>query len=156
MGILALDLGTKTGFAIERNGVVVSGTQDFQPKRFESSAMRFIRFVEFLDTTRNASDVVHVVYEEVRRHMGVDAAHAYGGFMSHLLAWCEVHKLPCEAYPVGSIKKAWTGKGNASKEAMIAEAKRRGFDVGDDNEADALAMLDMAMGGLPSPVGSVL
>jgi Holliday junction resolvasome RuvABC endonuclease subunit len=47
---------------------------------------------------------------------------------------------------VGTIKKHWTGKGNATKEAMIAEATRRGFTVKNSDEADALALLDFALG----------
>jgi Holliday junction resolvasome RuvABC endonuclease subunit len=39
--------------------------------------------------------------------------------------------------PVGTIKKAATGKGNASKADMIAAAKRAGCFTEDDNEADA-------------------
>ena len=42
---------------------------------------------------------------------------------------------------VGTVKKAWTGKGNATKDDMIAEAERRGMKVIDDNHADALAIL---------------
>ena len=38
-----------------------------------------------------------------------------------------------------------TGKGNAGKAEMIAAAKARGFDPVDDNQADALALLDWAM-----------
>lgn len=86
-----------------------------------------------------------VYFEEVRRHVGVDAAHAYGGFMAHLTAWCEHHQIPYQGVPVGTIKKHATGKGNASKDAMIAAARERGLDPQDDNEADALALLDFAM-----------
>jgi Holliday junction resolvasome RuvABC endonuclease subunit len=86
-----------------------------------------------------------VVFEEVRRHAGVDAAHAYGGFMAHLTAWCEHHQIPYQGVPVGSIKKHATGKGNAGKAEMIAAAKARGITPVDDNHADALALLDWAM-----------
>ena len=41
---------------------------------------------------------------------GVDAAHAYGGFMAHLTAWCEHHQIPYQGVPVGTIKKHATGK----------------------------------------------
>lgn len=147
MAVLALDLGTKTGFAYRsESGVVISGTQNLTPKRFESSAMRFIRFIEFLDQMNGEHKLEHIGYEEVRRHVGTDAAHTYGGFMSHLLSWCEKNDVPCEAYPVGTIKKFWTGKGNASKDMMIQEAHDRGFVVTDDNAADALAILHMMIG----------
>ena len=86
-----------------------------------------------------------VFFEEVRRHAGVDAAHAYGGFLAHVTAWCEHHEIPYEAVPVGTIKRHATGKGNANKDAVIAAVRNLGFDPADDNEADALAILDWAM-----------
>jgi Holliday junction resolvasome RuvABC endonuclease subunit len=61
--------------------------------------------------------------------------------MATLTAWAELHGIPCEGVPVGTIKRHATGKGNASKEAMIAAARARGFNPADDNEADAIALL---------------
>jgi Holliday junction resolvasome RuvABC endonuclease subunit len=55
--------------------------------------------------------------------------------------------IPYQGVPVGSIKKHATGKGNASKEMMIAAAKARGFRPADDNEADALAILHWVIEG---------
>ena len=60
-----------------------------------------------------------VYFEEVRRHMGVDSAHVYGGLLATLTAWCEHHQIPYQGVPVGTIKKNATGKGNASKDEMI-------------------------------------
>lgn len=74
-----------------------------------------------------------------------DAAHAYGGFMAHLTAWCEHHQIPYRGVPVGTIKKHATGKGNAGKDAVIAAVRAWGFDPADDNEADALAILRWAI-----------
>jgi Holliday junction resolvasome RuvABC endonuclease subunit len=41
--------------------------------------------------------------------------------------------------PVGTVKKTATGRGNASKEDMMAAARARwpGWEPVDDNEADA-------------------
>ena len=75
----------------------------------------------------------------------MDAAHAYGGFMGHLTAWCEHHNIPYQGVPVGTIKKHATGKGNAGKSEMIVAAKVRGHNPVDDNEADALALLHWAI-----------
>ena len=47
--------------------------------------------------------------------------------------------------PVATIKKHATGKGNAGKDLVIAAMRARGFDPGDDNEADALAILQWAL-----------
>ena len=60
--------------------------------------------------------------------------------------WCDEHGIPHEGVPVGEIKRGWTGKGNAKKEAMIAEAVRRGYSPADDNEADAIALFTLKAG----------
>ena len=45
MTILALDLGTQTGWALAcRDGSLTSGSQSFKPQRFEGGGMRFLRF----------------------------------------------------------------------------------------------------------------
>jgi len=145
--ILALDLGTTTGWSLcSRDGLVSSGSESFKPQRFEGGGMRYLRFKRWLtDIKQCAGDLDLVVLEEVRRHAGVDAAHAYGGFLATLTAWCEHHQIAYQGVPVGTIKKHATGKGNAGKAEMIAAAKARGFDPSDDNEADALALLDWAL-----------
>jgi Holliday junction resolvasome RuvABC endonuclease subunit len=108
--------------------------------------MRYLRFKRWLTEIKQTTDGLDAVYfEEVRRHAGVDAAHAYGGFMAHLTAWCEHHQIPYQGVPVGTIKKHATGKGNAGKADMIAAMRARGFNPADDNEADALALLGWAL-----------
>lgn len=59
---------------------------------------------------------------------------------------------------VGSVR---TPKGNADKQAVIAAVRALGFEPQDDNEADALAILQWAManrvgfGATVSPVAPV-
>jgi Holliday junction resolvasome RuvABC endonuclease subunit len=145
--ILALDLGTTTGWAMRlADGVIVSSTMDFRSGRYEGGGMRFLRFRSWLDhllDSGKAIDLVH--FEEVRRHVGTDAAHLYGGFLAHLSAWCELKHIPYQGVPVGTIKRHATGKGNAGKEAVIAAMRSKGFNPEDDNEADALAILSWAI-----------
>lgn len=145
--ILALDLGTQTGWALMgRDASITSGAESFKPQRFEGGGMRYLRFKRWLTEVKQCADGIDlVVLEEVRRHAGVDAAHAYGGFLATLTAWCEHHQIPYQGVPVGTIKKHATGKGNAGKAEMIAAAKVRGFNPIDDNESDALALLDWAL-----------
>ncbi|MCL5459626.1 hypothetical protein M3M33_13405, partial [Loigolactobacillus coryniformis] len=50
--------------------------------------------------------------------------------------------IPCLGVGVGQIKKFWTGNGRATKEMMIAEANKRGFDTDNANCADAIALLN--------------
>jgi Holliday junction resolvasome RuvABC endonuclease subunit len=144
---LALDLGTHTGYACRTDnvGTTISGTWDFSTKRHEDAGMRFVRFREALVRMRLSNGVDKIYFEEVRRHAGTTAAHIYGGFVAMLKAFCVDTGVSYESVPVGDIKKYWTGKGNAKKDAMVAEARRRGYEPVDDNEADAIAILCMKM-----------
>ena len=146
--ILALDLGTTTGWALrDPAGSITHGFASFKPQRFEGGGMRFLRFKRWLTeikaTTEQGIDAV--CFEEVRRHLGVDAAHVYGGLMATLTAWCEHHQIPYEGVPVGTIKRHISGKGNASKDEVIRAVGELGFHVSDDNEADAIALLHLAI-----------
>lgn len=145
--ILSLDLGTTTGWALRnRHGQIVSGTAHFKPQRFEGGGMRYLRFESWLNEMQEVSGGIDAIYfEEVRRHLGVDAAHAYGGFLAHLGAWCEHRQIPYAGVPVGTIKKFITGKGNAGKSAVISAVRALGHRPEDDNEADALALLHYAI-----------
>jgi hypothetical protein len=145
--ILTLDLGTTLGWALRGDsGHIFSGTVCFKPRRFEGGGMRYLRFKRWLEETHRVSGGAKAVYfEEVRRHLGVDAAHVYGGFLAHLTAWCEHHEIPYQGVPVGTIKQFATGKGNAPKEAMIQAMQALGHAPADDNEADALALLHWAI-----------
>lgn len=143
MTTLALDLGTKTGWAVTRDGILVaSGWWDLKPKRIDSPGMRFIYFMGKLKAMREAyPDIGHVVYEAVARHAGTHAAHVYGGFQSHLTTWCHRNKVSYQGVPVGTLKKWATGKGNAGKPMMIEAARlKTGLDITDDNEADAVLL----------------
>ena len=140
--ILALDLGTITGWAISTDSHITSGTECFNNDRYSGGGMRFLRFRKWLDEMKSLNNGLDEVYfEEVRRHRGTDASHVYGGFMGHLTAWCEQEGIPYAGIPVGTIKKFMTGSGNAGKQAVIEAVKAKGCQPKDDNEADALALL---------------
>ena len=142
--ILAFDLGTKLGWATDVNGSVVSGTDIFAVDRFNGGGMRYLKFARWLDFIKDDA-TTEVWFEEVRRHAGTTAAHVYGGFLAVITAWCEKNELPYQGVPVGTLKKFWCGKGNASKQQMIDECIKRGLNPVDDNEADAIAILMYAL-----------
>ncbi|MCC6007230.1 MAG: hypothetical protein JJU40_06115 [Rhodobacteraceae bacterium] len=141
--ILALDLGTTTGWALRGlDGLITSGTVSLRPGRFDGGGMRYLRFTNWLtEIDRLSGPIAAIWFEEVRRHAGTDAAHVYGGLMASLTTWGELRGVPYEGVPVGTIKKFLTGQGNASKQAMIDAARARGYSPADDNEADAIAIL---------------
>lgn len=141
--ILALDLGTTTGWAIRTaEGVVLSGTVSFKPSRYDGGGMRYLRFRAWLEElAEDAGGLSAIWYEEVRRHLGTDSAHVFGGLLATLTAWAERRAIPYSGVPVGTWKKTVCGKGNAGKQDVIAAMRARCYRPADDNEADAMAIL---------------
>lgn len=145
MSILALDLGSRTGWAMRSSGQIFSGYVDFKGGRHEGGGMRFLRFRRWLDEQWLMKPTA-VYYEEVRQHRGTDAAHIYGGLLATLTAWCEEHHIPYCGVGVGTIKQFITGRGNANKLEVLTAVHAKGFaDVLDDNQSDALALLFWAI-----------
>ena len=83
--------------------------------------MRFLRFKRWLTEIKNTAGGIDVVYlEEVRRHAGTNAAHIYGGLAgASSPPGASTTEFPYQGVPVGTIKRHVTGKGNASKDAVI-------------------------------------
>src|SRR5262245_56034797 len=88
--ILALDLGTTTGYAIAAaDGAIASGPVSFRPSRYDGGGVRYLRFRAWLDGVANDAGGIGVIhYEGIRRHAGTDAAHVYGGLLATLTSWC--------------------------------------------------------------------
>jgi crossover junction endodeoxyribonuclease RuvC len=149
--ILALDFGTKLGWAVRtEQGGIYSGWLDLSNKRYEGGGMRFLKFETFLAEQHVQCGGIGALYfEEVRRHLGVSAAHIYGGFLAVASKFCEQRTIPYAGVPVQTIKKHATGKGNTKKEDVIAAMQAKGHDVKDDNQADALALLYCVLDGVP-------
>ncbi len=149
--ILAIDIGTKTGWASAiRSGCHInSGCENFTPKpetkkrKAEHPGQRFSSFACWL----NEQDIPDlVVYERVARHVGTRAAHVYGGLLAILMDWACTYEVPIKGVAVTSIKKHATGSGRADKQQMMDAAStiaHRGID--DDNEADAICLLNMEL-----------
>ncbi|WP_264376216.1 MULTISPECIES: RuvC family protein [unclassified Wolbachia] len=146
MSTLTLDLGKQTGWFILHNGVIQSGSESFHTSRFSGGGMHFLNFRSWLNEMKEKFPSIETVYfEEVRRHLGTDAAHCYGGFLAHLSAWCEENHIPYQSVPVKTIKRFITGKGNASKSEVIEAIREKSFSPRDDNQADALALMFYVM-----------
>lgn len=155
--ILALDPATKTGWAVrnDESGSIVSGVWDLSTGRHEGGGMRFLRFRAKLNEVFELQGKPRfVAYEEVSRHLGTTAAHVYGGLIAEATELCESLSIPYTAYPVGTIKKFATGKGNAGKAKMIKAAEKQwpGHTFEDDNEADARWIAELAYSKLPKKI----
>jgi Holliday junction resolvasome RuvABC endonuclease subunit len=151
MVVLALDLGTKTGWALyNSDDKILSGVEDFSLKVKEKNrpGKRFEKLEEFLNLMHQKYNINYVFFEKVmQHHKSRSAAAIYSGFWAILINYCEKNNIIYDGVAVGTIKRFIATKGNASKEDVIESVKNRGFsDIKDDNEADALALLLYALG----------
>lgn len=150
--VLALDLATQCGWALMANGVLTSGSAGFQ--RYAGSKSRpaehrgqpYLNFQRWLRERIQTDKPEVIVYEDVYRWSSGDAAKAYGAFRGTLMVNCAYYGLPVVGYAPGQIKKHFTGNGGAKKPLMMAVARKRWPDLPgdvDDNQCDALAILDL-------------
>ena len=151
--VLALDLGTTTGWADIAHGIIDSGSVSFARKQAtkkrpaSTPGEPYFLFEIWLNELIRSSKPEVIFYEEVYRWLGASAAHTFCGFRAVLLKTCHCKGINAKGYSPTEIKKFFTGKGNAKKEHMIAEAKMRWSDLAiiDDNQVDAIALLHFAI-----------
>jgi len=141
MKILALDLGTKTGWAGSVDKRVESGVQDFSLKRGESPGMRFVRFNSWLVEMIEVIEPDIVIYEQPHNRGGA-ATMVLNGMLAYVLEKCAKYEVEHEPVHSSTLKKFATGSGRAGKEDMIKVAQARFPEkkIIDDNEADALCI----------------
>ncbi|MCG2597376.1 crossover junction endodeoxyribonuclease RuvC [Achromobacter insuavis] len=147
VNILALDLGTKTGYAVRRrDGAMRYGTVDFTPRKSWTPGQRWARFRGWLADTVATFQIDAVVYERVVfGHSSAASSDVYGGFKALVELAADTHSLTLSSVAVPTVKKHFTGSGRADKDAMMAQAKARGFNPDSHNAADALAILHWAV-----------
>jgi len=169
---VALDMATNCGISFAwfdpEKPVTVAALQpifmgqlDLSTDKYESGALRFVRFLQFL---RELNPSI-VWFEDVKfsppagfnmKTIAQVMARTYptaefiGALKGLLCAYCEEHNVPCAGLPIGSIKKRATGKGNANKVEMIQACNAQfgtDFDTesyetsGVDNIADSAFIL---------------
>ena len=144
MNILAIDPATRCGWA---HCCGQSGTWDLSIRRDESAGMRLIRFRGKLQEIYEDVGIDLVVYEAARHA----AAKMQGALVVQaelqgvLKAWCEDNRIQYRGVSPASIKRGATGKGNANKEMVLKAAIARwpAVKINDDNQADALWLLEL-------------
>lgn len=129
--IIALDIGSKLGYYHE-------GDKKAYTLDLGKGDSRFLNLYQFLDSTKS-EDVTFVAYEAAPFQQGA-AIPIYHGLIGVLKLYCLEFDIPYVGIPVGTVKKAFTGKGNSNKAAMMKECDRRGMKYDDDNSSDAYAV----------------
>lgn len=142
MTILALDLGNKFGWATKQK-TIISGWERLTKGKCDPGK-KFVLFNHWLQEW-NDKKITDIYYEDVVRHCSRDNARAYCGYLSVLQSYAYKNNIQCIGAGVKQIKKFATGNGNATKQDMIDAAVQAGFDVQDDNQADAIHLLRYAI-----------
>lgn len=131
--ILALDIATKTGWRTPTS----SGVWDLKPTRGESAGMRVVRFKAKVKELLSLENINIVSYE---RPAGLQKSSIMvaSEMIGVLMDLCIELGIEYCSYSAKEIKKFATGNGNAGKPLMIQAARDLGFEVIDDNHADAI------------------
>ncbi len=144
--ILALDLASRTGWA---HSLGASGVQDFTPRRGDSPGMRWIEFRGWLNRLLDSAPADIIVYEQAH-HRGGAATHVAHALIGAVESIAAERKIEITSRHTATIKKHATGSGRANKEEMFQAAREKWADrtLADDNEADALWLLDLVLSDL--------
>lgn len=142
--ILALDLATESGWAVQRgDGVVVTGIAVFVSRL--NPGWRWSRFYGWLNDLIEFEKPELVVYESPFVHMkhrsGLGLSYGFVA-LTELLA--SKHEVKCYGVAPRALKKWATGHGNADKLTMLRFARSMGWNLSNDNEIDARFLLHFA------------
>lgn len=181
--VMGLDLATAAGYCYRYHrlsngdpvGPIYLGTWDLSAGSFDSGAIRFARLRKLLCDLSPGL----VGYEDAKAQLsdfklsgpkgmvfghilsGMRSSELFGAYKATLACWAEELNVPCQGFNVSTIKKRATGKGNASKETIIASASADlGVTLdpeasGVDNAADAFyiytLVVEQVLPGLITP-----
>lgn len=148
MRILAIDPATNCGWAIGDVSFFAPtwGVWDLSTRRDESTGMKLLRLEsKLMEIHKNG--IALIVFEAARHAMPkMQGALVHQAKLQGIIErFAERKNIPCRGYSSKEIKLYATGKGNTSKDQVIAAARTRfGYDGNDDNEADALSLCHLA------------
>lgn len=137
--ILALDISLNVGWALGAAGEQIAfGTRIFKGISGDDARVgrRFRAWVdEFLAEKKPAAVVIE------RPFLRGDSSWLLFGMAWEAHRAAECLNIPRYDYAPNTIKKFMTGDGRAKKPQMVQAARLRGYNVGTDHEADAIALL---------------
>lgn len=147
---IGIDLGSKCGVAWTAGSTIYGAKTmlwDLKHKPKEHGGARFARFRRSLTALlAEPQQEYRIYFERVMRHLSSDSAHVYGALWGAMLEVCMTRQIKPVGVPVPTLKKYATGRGNADKSQMIRAANERlAWGGSDDNEADALWLLDFGL-----------
>lgn len=137
--IIALDLASNTGWATNPPNEEPQFGTEVLPKTGKEVGPFVEAFHKFLVQKIEIEKPVLIIYEQpsIFAKTTPDAVIKLNGLATHC-EWVAHRKgIVVRAANPSRLKKFATGDGRAKKDDMIAAARRYGWRVGDDNQADA-------------------
>jgi Holliday junction resolvasome RuvABC endonuclease subunit len=141
---LALDPGTKCGWARSREGETTFGVWSLAPKDGIVGS-RYAALDAHL-TRVHAQSALDIIAIEQAHHRGGRATEYALGYLAVVHLWAYRRAVEVVVAHASAVKRHATGHGDANKREMVAAAAARWNYCADDNEADALWILDWAIG----------
>ena len=134
---LALDIATITGWACSDG---TSGTLDLSSYKMDFGELA-ATYEGWLVQMFDEHEVGRLVIERPFYRGAGDRVYFLNGmaFLTQAIAWR--HKIERREVTASQVRKALLGKGRATKGEVMRWARQQGFEVADDNEADAIACL---------------
>ena len=159
MRILALDLGTTTGWALQDDDLRASGSwQLATPKEIREQAKADknrccdCRFGRLQSHVHKLAPIGVIYFEDVEFSTYTYQTQLWAGFRTVLTLMYPSFVPKLVAVPVGTLKQFATGKGNATKDMMEQALRLDSYykskvalTLVDDNEVDALHLLRYAI-----------
>ena len=143
--ILSLDLGSTTGWAFYSGGVIrKSGVVSLKRDANDKPGTRFLKFYNWLN---KFSTIKEIVYEDVPRFESGASAKVYCGLLALVQMHCLAHGIRMTCIKAKTVKKEFSGNGNADKGLICKVAHKLGWCGGKSNtqdghdEADAVAIM---------------
>ena len=137
MTTMALDVAYRTGWAGSDGA---TGSIDLAEHKGDLAWMGLV-LASHIDRLIAQHHVTELVIERPFYRAGGTAVYALGGlaFVAHMRARCA--NVPRREVTAWEVKKWATGDRKAKKPAMVAAARRLGWEPKNDDEADAICIL---------------
>lgn len=140
--ILALDLATHCGWATNPPHDDPCFGTEVLPSTGKEVGPFIAAYDRWLRDTIEIQKPALVIYEQpsLFAKSTPDTVIKLNGLATHTEWLCHRKGIPVRSANPSRLKKFFTGNGKAKKDEMVTAARRRGWKVSDDNQADACAV----------------
>ncbi|MBP2290747.1 hypothetical protein [Azospirillum rugosum] len=145
--VLALDVGTSLGWAVQRaSGRIESGRHTLPTGKRQGERLHAFR-LWLADILTRLGHIDTIIWEHAFRQPG-NANEVHHNLVGVLLDFAERNRITdYHSVDVKALKGYAAGNGNADKDAMVAAARAAGYPVRSHDEADAVHLLRYEISG---------